>query len=86
MNESGQEMTWQDAMYERVFEEELRGLERRALNDPDFSVDALRRQLKDLYSLDGQDMLGRGAAGDITSSAQLAAWEHFEAILAKKAV
>jgi len=73
--------TWQEELYWRIFDEETRGLERRRQIDPDFGVESLLRLLQDLYQLDGQDWLGRGEVGDITSAATLAAHERFAAEL-----
>jgi hypothetical protein len=76
--------TWQDEMYERIYSEELTGLEKRKLHDKDFSSLDVARTLKDLYVLDGSDWLGRGEAGDITSNATIAAYENFLARLGKE--
>lgn len=70
---------WQDETYERVFEEELRGLERRRAHGPALTLEDIRMQLHHLYILDGQN-LDRGAVGDIMSAATVSAYEHFIAV------
>lgn len=68
---------WEDETYSRVFEEEVRGLERRRLNDPRLTIDTLRQMLRDLYIRDGNNWEGRGAVADIVSAATIAAYEYF---------
>jgi hypothetical protein len=72
---------WQEAMYNNVFEEEIRGLERRAAGNPSFGLEDVENQLNSLYILQGQDWDGRGDIGDIELSARLAAWEQYAAQL-----
>ncbi len=72
----GESTDWQDETYERVFEEELRGLERRRAHDPTLHISEIRTLLQDLYILDGQN-LDRGPVGDIISAATVSAYEHF---------
>jgi hypothetical protein len=80
MSENDRER-WQDEMYSRIYNEELRGLERRRAGDPSLTAEDIRLMLKDLYVLDGSDWLGRGEAGDITSNATIAAYEAFAAAM-----
>jgi hypothetical protein len=77
-------MSWQEVLYQKIFEDECTGLERRRENDGLFSVADVERTLKDLYVLDGADWLGRGEVGDITSAATIAAHEHFAASLSSR--
>jgi hypothetical protein len=64
-------------LYDRIFDEEYTGLCRRRESDPVFSIEDLKRQLKDLYTAQGDDWLGRGDVGNTTYDATIAAWESF---------
>lgn len=68
---------WQTEKYREVFDGQLQGLKRRREIDPEFSIEDAERQLNELYRLDGNDWLGRGALGDIISQAIIAAFELF---------
>ncbi len=69
-------MNWREIKYEEVFEQELRGLERR-LSATGCPLEEIEGQLESLYRLDGDNWLGRGEVQDIVMSATLAAYEHF---------
>ena len=64
-------------LYDKVFEQEFSGLQRRRESDAEFTVADLKRQLKDLYAAQGDDWLGRGGVGNTTYDATIAAWESF---------
>jgi hypothetical protein len=68
---------WRDVKYSEVFEQELRGLERRRKADPLCQVEDIERVLQKLYIMDGADWYGRGDVQDITMAATIAAYEHF---------
>lgn len=68
---------WIEDKYRQVFDEELRGLERRRENDSSCTVADLQGILKNLYIMDGNDWVGRGQVQDVTLSATIAAYEHF---------
>jgi hypothetical protein len=68
---------WRDAKYGEIFDQELRGLERRRLSDPRCTVEDLEGVLRHLYVMDGADWYGRGDVQDITMAATIAAYEHF---------
>ncbi|MEN6499461.1 MAG: hypothetical protein ABFC65_02875 [Rectinema sp.] len=68
---------WHDEKYKEIFDGILSGLHRRRAIDPSFSIEDAENQLAHLYILDGNDWLGRGALGDITSEATIAAYELF---------
>jgi hypothetical protein len=68
---------WRDEMYERVLREETRVLERRFKADASCSIGDIENQLRYLYARDGNDQEGRGAVGDITLAATIAAFERF---------
>jgi len=68
---------WKDAKYNEVFEQELRGLQRRRSSDPGFTVADLEKVLEQLYLQDGSDWLGRGGLGDVIMAATIAAHEFF---------
>lgn len=70
--------------YRQVYEEELRGLERRCENDPTCTVAELTGLLKSLYVNDGNDWTGRGQLQDAVVAATIAAYEYFIAELKKK--
>jgi hypothetical protein len=68
---------WKEIKYREVFEEALRGLERRRESDPHCTVGDIEGMLQHLYIMDGADWYGRGDVQDITMAATLAAYEHF---------
>jgi hypothetical protein len=68
---------WRDEMYERVFAEETRSLERRFQAGAACSFADLENQLQYLYVREGNDQEGRGAVGDIMLAATIAAFERF---------
>jgi hypothetical protein len=68
---------WRDIKYEEIFEQELRGLERRRETDPCCAVADIEGTLQHLYIMDGADWYGRGDVQDITMAATIAAYEHF---------
>jgi len=68
---------WKDVKYTEIFEEELRGLERRRASDPLCTVENIEGMLQHLYIMDGADWYGRGDVQDITMAATIAAYEHF---------
>ena len=74
MSESTQ---WIDEKYTEVFEEELRGLERRWAHDPSCTLDDLQGILDGLYISEGSDWTGRGQLGDTVYAATIAAYERF---------
>jgi hypothetical protein len=67
---------WRDKKYKEVFEQELRGLERRRANT-DCTIEDVEGLLESLYRLDGDDWLGRGEVQDLVVSATIAAHERF---------
>ena len=70
-------VAWRDVKYTEVFEQELRGLERRRQSDPLCVVEDIEKILRNLYIMDGADWYGRGEVQDITMAATIAAYEHF---------
>jgi hypothetical protein len=74
MNQSTQ---WRDIKYQEVFEQELRGLERRRASDQRLQPEDLEGLLAHLYIMDGADWGGRGELQDIIMAATIAAHEHF---------
>ena len=66
-------VAWRDVKYSEVFEQELRGLQRRRQSDPFCQVEDIERVLQNLYIMDGADWYGRGDVQDITMSATIAA-------------
>ena len=70
-------VAWKDVKYTEVFEEELRGLERRRQSDSSCTVKDIEGILRNLYIMDGADWYGRGDVQDIIMAATIAAYEHF---------
>jgi len=68
---------WKAVKYEEVFEEEIRGLDRRRRADPNCRVEDIEGVLHHLYIMDGADWYGRGDVQDITMAATIAAHERF---------
>ena len=68
---------WKEIKYTEVFEEELRGLERRRESDPLCTVKDIEGLLQHLYIMDGADWYGRGGVQDIIMAATIAAHEYF---------
>jgi len=68
---------WRDVKYAEIFEQELRGLQRRRKADPACTVEDIEGVLQHLYKMDGQNWGGRGDVQDITMAATIAAYEHF---------
>jgi hypothetical protein len=68
---------WRDRKYDEVFEDSIRGLERRKAADPSFSLSDAQGTLSHLYVRFGNDWEGRGELQDIVLSATIAAYEHF---------
>ena len=68
---------WRDIKYGEIFEQELRGLQRRRKSDPRCTVGDIEGVLQHLYIMDGADWYGRGDVQDITMAATIAAYEHF---------
>lgn len=66
-----------DEKYRHVYDEELRGLERRWANDKQCTIADLEGILKALYVHDGNDWTGRGQLQDAVVAATIAAYEHF---------
>jgi len=70
--------------YKQIYEEELRGLERRCAHDGTCDSKELSGVLKALYVREGNDLEGRGQLQDAALSATIAAYEHFIAELRQK--
>ena len=68
---------WRDIKYREVFEQELRGLERRRQADPSCTIDDIRNILRNLYISDGADWGGRGEVQDVIMAATIAAYEYY---------
>jgi hypothetical protein len=67
---------WVDEKYQRIYDDEVRGLERRRQNDPECTIDSITGTLRHLYKWDGTDM-GRGPVQDVFMTATIAAHEYF---------
>lgn len=66
---------WRETKFEEVYDQEVRGLERRKKHDPSFGPDDIRAILKHLYFMEGSDWVGRGELHDISIQATIAAHE-----------
>jgi hypothetical protein len=73
----GSSVEWRDLKYDEIFEQEIRGLERRRLSDSACTVEDLEGVLQHLYIMDGADWYGRGDVQDTIMAATIAAYEHF---------
>ncbi|MCR5291078.1 MAG: hypothetical protein K6E51_13880 [Treponema sp.] len=63
--------------YDEIYEEEIRGIERRRQQDPNLTIDMLEGTLQALYNIEGDDWEGRGPLRDEMISAQIAAHEAY---------
>jgi len=66
-----------DDKYTEIYEEELRGIERRRQQDPNLTVEMLEGTLQALYHIEGDDWEGRGPLRDEMISAEIAAYETY---------
>jgi hypothetical protein len=68
---------WRDALYQKTFDDEYRGLQRRCASDKNCGADDLRGMLRRFYEVEGSDWIGRGEVQNITLAATIAAYESF---------
>jgi hypothetical protein len=71
-------MDWRDKKYREVYEEELRGLERRLESSKDCTIAEITEiegTLKHLYIMEGSDWAGRGELQSAGLEAAIAAHE-----------
>lgn len=68
---------WRQKKYDEVYEQELRGLERRRSEDPACTLADLEATLRHMYASQGADWVGRGELQDTIMNASIAAWESF---------
>jgi hypothetical protein len=73
----GVSVEWRDTKYQEIFDQEIRGLQRRREADPGCTAADLEGVLQHLYIMDGADWYGRGDVQDIIMAATIAAYEHF---------
>jgi hypothetical protein len=73
----GSSLEWLDIKYNETFEQELRGLERRAKAQPGFSMSDIKGILRNLYIIEGADYEGRGDLQNTILAATIAAYEFF---------
>ncbi|MDR2602152.1 MAG: hypothetical protein LBC53_06845 [Spirochaetaceae bacterium] len=66
---------WRDELYQKTFNEELRGVRLRLRSESGCTLEDLTLLLKQLYEMEGSDWLGRGEVAGITLNAQIAAYE-----------
>jgi hypothetical protein len=67
--------TWQDELYQKTFDAEMRGIQRRIEHDKNCTAETFQGMLQQLYEMDGSDWLGRGEVASITLHAQIDAYE-----------
>ncbi len=68
--------SWKETTYDDTYSDTLKSLQRRHAEDPTFTVDAAKGQLKHLYVNDGNNWVGRGELQDIIVQAMIDAYEH----------
>jgi hypothetical protein len=68
---------WRDALYQKTFDDEYRGLERRRASDKNCGAEDLDAMLRQFYEMEGADWLGRGEVQSLTLAATIAAYESF---------
>ena len=68
---------WENKFYEKVFKETYDKLITGKRQSPAVSLEEIKDILTSLYVLDGNNWIGRGLIGDITSAATIAAYESF---------
>lgn len=68
---------WETEKFGELFDDEIRVLQRRRLNDPGCTVSDLQGTLDALYILEGNNMAGRSRVHEIALSASIAAYEKF---------
>jgi hypothetical protein len=73
----GASVEWREVKYQEIFDQEIRGLQRRRESDPACTVADIEGVLQHLYIMDGADWYGRGDVQDTIMSATIAAYEHF---------
>jgi len=71
----GEVDSWEDDKFREVFEDEMRGLNRRMVHDPSCSMDELEGILESLYALADRNREGR--VQEIVLQATIAAYEAF---------
>ncbi len=70
-------MDWEDEKFKEVFDDEIRVLNRRILNDKNCTLEDIQGTLDSLYILEGNNMSGRSKVNEISLSASIAAYEQF---------
>ena len=70
-----QDPNWQDRLHEEVFEATLAQLARRRELDPAFTLAELQGLLETAYIAQGNDWVGRGEVHEVTTAAEIAAYE-----------
>jgi hypothetical protein len=66
---------WKETSYDDSYSSTLRSLQRRHADDPSFTLEAAKGQLKHLYINDGNNWVGRGELQDIIVQAMIDAYE-----------
>jgi len=68
---------WKETSYDDTYSATFKSLQRRQADDPSFTIDAARGQLKHLYVNDGNNWVGRGELQDIIVQAMIDAFERY---------
>lgn len=66
---------WKETTYDDTYSTTLRSLQRRRADDPSFTLDDAKGQLRHLYVNDGNNWVGRGELQDIIVQAMIDAYE-----------
>ena len=68
---------WKETTYDDTYASTFKSLQRRQADDPSFTIDGARGQLKHLYIQDGNNWEGRGELQDIIVRAMIDAYERY---------
>lgn len=68
---------WKEITYDDTYASTFKSLRRRQADDPSFTIDAAKSQLKHLYINDGNNWAGRGELQDIIVQAMIDAFERY---------
>ncbi|MFP4268884.1 MAG: hypothetical protein ACLFNZ_03710 [Spirochaetaceae bacterium] len=74
---------WEQTRFNEIFDQTIHHIEKLREHDPEFSLKRLRGMLEAEYINQGNDWVGRGAVGHISSEATIAAYQQIIAQMEK---